>query len=203
VIVTAIRSTPTTTRRTADTDRPNGYYGRISTRIRNGQKIQYFKGTPEERFWQRVDRGAGIDGCWGWRGYCDRKGYGRIGVEGQRVALAHRLSWELHFGPIPDGLHVLHHCDNPPCTNPRHLWLGTNADNQADMRAKARDSDKGLFSTERFAREGHPYAKLTRNDAEEIRAAFVPRRVTRKDLALRFGVSESAIKRVLSRQTWT
>lgn len=83
-----------------------------------------------ERFWARVDK-SGC--CWVWTGSCNNKGYGRFDGE-----YAHRFSWRLLSGPIPDGLNVLHRCDNPPCVRPDHLFLGTVSDNARDMWAKGR-----------------------------------------------------------------
>ena len=81
-------------------------------------------------------------GCVEFAGSRDRKGYGRIGVQlgfcRHETRLAHRVAWELENGPIPDGLNVLHRCDNPPCCNTEHLFLGTLADNNKDMQAKGR-----------------------------------------------------------------
>ncbi len=88
-----------------------------------------------DRFWIKVVR-SGDDECWGWSGTTN-KGYGRINVGGNMV-LAHRVAWELTSGLIPPGMCVLHSCDNPPCVNPNHLFLGTHADNMRDMRAKGR-----------------------------------------------------------------
>lgn len=94
-----------------------------------------------ERFEAKVNR-SGPGGCWLWTGAPVARGYGRIGFgktgKGGTVMYAHRFSWELHNGPILDGLNVLHHCDNPPCVNPSHLFLGTQGDNVTDMVQKGR-----------------------------------------------------------------
>jgi hypothetical protein len=93
------------------------------------------KADPAARFWAKVQRG---EGCWEWQGANNGKGYGCFGKEGSRPYYAHRFSWELHAGPIPDGLFVLHRCDNRRCVNPEHLFLGTQGDNMRDMIAKGR-----------------------------------------------------------------
>jgi hypothetical protein len=111
--------------------------GRCLTCWQAQRKARAAESLPErfERFVVRAD------GCWGWSGAINQGGYPTIhvqGARGHRVAKAHRVSWTLFRGDIPDGLHVLHSCDNRVCTNPDHLWLGTNADNVADREAKGR-----------------------------------------------------------------
>ena len=91
-----------------------------------------------ERFWPKVQKG---DGCWIWTAGGDRTtGYGRIriGTRGTLQALAHRVAWELTYGPVPEGLIVCHHCDNPRCVRPDHLFVGTYVDNMRDAEAKGR-----------------------------------------------------------------
>lgn len=90
-----------------------------------------------DRFWLKVKR---TRGCWIWTGSVNAKGYGQMsqGRRGLRPLQTHRVSWQLHYGQIPDGLLVLHSCDNPRCVRPDHLFLGTAADNTADMVAKER-----------------------------------------------------------------
>lgn len=111
----------------------------ISKRATNCRWCRPYSTRPlAERFWEKVEQGPG---CWEWMaGRDSATGYGRIriGRAGSKHQLAHRVSWELANGPIPDGLWVLHHCDNPPCVNPAHLYLGTTIDNNRDRDARGR-----------------------------------------------------------------
>lgn len=130
-----------------------------------------------------------FDQCWEWTGSCNKHGYGRYAEEGSHV-LAHRKSFELFVGPIPEGMQVLHRCDNPPCINPFHLFLGTHRDNMADMFAKGRGR--------RLAGEENPNSKLKYRDVLEIRSSILPRR----ELADRFGVSGQLIRLVQLGKVW-
>src|SRR3954464_5533560 len=95
------------------------------------------------RFWRFVERGAD-DACWEWKGCRNRRGYGWLCVRRDNrwgLAPAHRVSWQIHNGPIPEGMWVLHSCDNPPCVNPAHLSLGTVADNNRQTVERGRRVD--------------------------------------------------------------
>ena len=92
----------------------------------------------EDRFWEKVSK---EDGCWNWVGSTQGFGYGYLHTgdkTNRKPVSAHRYSWALHNGPIPDGLWVLHKCDNPSCVNPDHLFLGDRTDNMRDCAAKGR-----------------------------------------------------------------
>ena len=156
----------------------------------NGTTALAPKPTLEDRFWLRVDRGA-VDECWNWTGALFAgSGYGLVSVE--RVPRgAHRVSYELHHGPIPDGLFVCHRCDNPRCVNPAHLFIGTAADNSADMVAKSRSANG-----ERVAG-----AKLTAADVRRIRA-LSSGGLKPPQIAERFGVHTSHVRGILAGQTW-
>lgn len=144
--------------------------------------------TVEQRFWVNVNK---TGKCWEWTGAPDRNGYGRLNIDGVPV-LAHRISWELHNGKITSAEHVLHKCDNPKCVRPRHLFLGDQAANNADMIAKKR------FRPGVSKGEMHGCAKLTDAQALEIRKS-AERGV---DLAARYGVTTTTIYDIKNGKIW-
>lgn len=109
----------------------------------------------EQRFWPNVVK-RGDAGCWEWTGKarCRPGWHPTVSFEG-RTALVHRVSWVLHNGPIPDGLWVLHHCDNPVCVNPTHLYIGTIRENVRDMMVRGRYVNPGALKT--HCKHGHEY----------------------------------------------
>ena len=144
-----------------------------------------------QRFWNKVNT-AGPNGCWTWTAGCTRKGYGVFKLDGA-TEMAHRTSWMFEHGPIPDGLFVLHHCDNPPCVNPDHLRLGTHADNMRDR------NEKGRAASNPQPGESHGRAKLTEADVLAIRADSR----THRAIAAEYGVSRRQISYVKNRKLWT
>jgi hypothetical protein len=141
-----------------------------------------------DRFWSKVEK---TDGCWNWTSCLNKKGYGNFSVN-SRMRRAHRVSYEMHCEPIPPGMLVLHHCDNPRCIRPDHLFLGTNADNMADKVAKGREAHVGVQGV------SHPRAKLTEAQVLAIRSMRGPE--TR--IAEKFGISVRSINDIRNRISW-
>jgi hypothetical protein len=111
---------------------------------------RWSKSTPQERFWAKVDKSAGDAECWPWTAGRNRHGYGLYAFEGKTI-LANRGLWILLHGAVPEGRFVLHHCDNPPCVNPEHLYLGTQAENMRDLVVRGRHA-----TLHGFKQPGHP-----------------------------------------------
>lgn len=133
-------------------------------------------------------------GCWEFSGHKNRQGYGRARVKGKLTRM-HRWSYDLVKGPIPPGLHVLHKCDNPPCINPDHLFLGTDEDNVRDREAKGRGVRKKGTS--------HWKSQLTEEDVKAIRKARKRQPPTSlKTLSKIYNVKESAISHAALGKSW-
>jgi HNH endonuclease len=141
------------------------------------------------RFWRFVLK---ADGCWRWCGRRNAQGYGSI-REGASHTMAHRLSWRLHNGDIPAGMLVLHKCDNPPCVNPAHLFLGTSLDNAKDRDAKGRHwAPRG---------EQRKSARFTDAERTQIKAVIRYSRPQWKIAAL-YGLKQSTVSNVSTGETW-
>lgn len=131
------------------------------------------------------------NGCIEWTGCRGKRGYGRY-----RSQAAHRVAYERANGPIPAGMVVCHTCDNPPCVNPEHLWLGTIADNNRDMVEKQRQ----MRWNGRRSGNGNPRAKITAEDAAAIRA--LRGKLRQREIAERFGISRSTVAGIVTWKTW-
>lgn len=146
------------------------------------------------------------NGCWMWTGGKDRKGYGLFSVgpsrnpDGSRrnsMKAAHRVSYELFNGGIPDGLFVLHKCDTPGCVNPEHLFLGTNLDNVRDMDSKGRRVNGPSYGSD------HGNAVLDEKQVLEIMELLKARKPTQKEIAKMYGVAHSTINHIATGRLWS
>lgn len=155
----------------------------VGNLLRGRSKSCRCLGPLDERFWARVDK---TDNCWLWIGSKVHNGYGRIWSNGKTL-LAHRFSYELHKGPIPKGLCVLHHCDVRNCVRPDHLFTGTRRDNTQDMIRKGRRGSCGT--------------KLTPNQVREIQER-VANGETQMSLAEEFGVAQTTISHIKCGRVW-
>ena len=145
----------------------------------------------KKRFWTKVDIKDKED-CWEWQGAIQSKGYGSVGISKGKTALAHRIAFEITYGEIPNGLMVLHTCDDRSCVNPNHLYLGTHQDNMKDMVTRDRQA--------RGERNGR--SKLTIEEVENIRRIYGMGNHTQQQVAYQFGVSISSIRKILSEEYW-
>ncbi len=156
--------------------------------------LKKFLAKAKEKFLARVDV-RGPDECWEWQGSRHWFGHGHYQYEGT-VQYTHRVSWQLHNGPIPKNMKVLHHCDNPACVNPNHLFLGTQADNVDDMIAKGRNSPPP-----HLLGEDHWNVKLTEDDVRQIRKMILEGYSSR-EIADHFNVAKPTIKDIKAGRTW-
>jgi len=162
-----------------------GYCNKHLQRLMAGkdpEELSCHELSTEGRFFKRVTK---TEGCWKWQGRKNTKGYGHLSIRGRvKTIAAHRLSYQIHVGPVPDGMFILHKCDNPGCVNPAHLFLGTNADNMADMVSKGRQT-----------------SILKAEDIPKIRA-MAANKTTQAEIAAHFGVKRANISAVITGRTW-
>jgi len=144
-------------------------------------------------FWSKVDKSAGPDGCWIWLGQIGHLGYGYV-RRGKGRTMAHRRSWELTKGIIPDGLLALHRCDNPPCVNPAHLFLGTHIDNSNDKVSKGRQWHP--------TGEVNGRSKVTIEQIAMIRALHRTGTCTLVEIGKTFNLSKGHIHRIVNNNAW-
>lgn len=153
------------------------------------------KYTPEERiaaFWKNVAV-VDEDDCWEWQRHRSKEGYGNVRWLDSKQK-THRMAYYLFYGDFDRNLKVLHRCDNPPCCNPKHLFLGTDADNSRDREAKGRGKQpKGE------ANAGH---KLTYLQVQEIRQRYAIGDITKAALSREYCVSQTTIGRIIRRKNW-
>lgn len=149
--------------------------------------------SPTERFWKYVTKSKD---CWVWKGSIATNGYGLFHLTDNplhyRTIFAHRFSYQHHFGPIPDGILVLHHCDNRPCVNPSHLFLGTHFDNAKDAASKNRHTHGAMVGT----------SKLTDLIVLQIRTLIDSKVYPRTQIANHFGVNRSTIDGIANHSLW-
>lgn len=171
-----------------------GYYCSAACRTLGTAKPEYIAA----RFWSKVDRSGGPDACWPWLASRHKRGgYGQFRMPpalGGRTILASHLAYQLLVGPVPAGLWVLHRCDNPPCCNPAHFFLGTNSDNQLDAVAKGRHAT---------SRPGyHSTSRLTADLVAELRAVHASGGWTHTRLGERYGLHAKTVRNVVRRLVW-
>lgn len=158
------------------------------------------KAFDEQKFWNQF-KDFTPDECWPARSGIMKTGYSQTWVY-PKMIYSHRLAWELIHGKIQKGLEICHKCDNPPCCNPNHLFLGTHLDNMRDSKEKGRNSHGPVLYG-----ETHPLSKLTYKDVEEIRKIYVPTPRKKSEfncysLAKRYGVAPSLIHRIIKGISW-
>ena len=152
-----------------------------------------------QKFWAQVEKHGPIPEsnpelgpCWVWMGHVDKRGgYGDLSVDGKAFK-AHRYSYVLEHGEIPEGMLVRHKCDNPPCVNPAHLELGTNDDNMKDRLARGRYA----------VGSAHAKTTLIEDQVISIRREYALGSATYASLATQYGISKPSVADIIKRRVW-
>lgn len=170
-------------------DRPNNpsKYCSKSCRLNYERSIDFLR----DNYLKHVIKNT--EGCWGWHGTTVIRGYGRLSYKDRPIS-AHRASWIIHKGSIPKGMFVCHVCDNPPCTNPDHLFIGTAQDNSLDMINKKRNKPNRGSKC--------PQSKLKEEDVLAIRQ-MINEGKKQRDIAIIFSVNEKTISKIKHKIRWS
>lgn len=148
--------------------------------------------TLEERFWKKVDK-RGPDECWEWRRSKNPDGYGKVWLF-NKMLYAHRISFEITYGKIPENMRVCHKCDNPGCVNPNHLFLGSQKDNMKDMILKGRAIH--------YCGEENKSSKLKSKEVCEIRKLYSMGEYSQRFLADKYNISQRTICDIVNNKKW-
>lgn len=169
------------------------YRSRILRSCDNGKCLNpshMLPSSAEDKFWSHVEKS---NDCWNWVGGKDGGGYGCFSSSMMKERKSHRISWILHYGEIPNGMHILHHCDNPSCVNPNHLFIGKNVDNVRDKIRKGRIGD--------FSGTRNGMCKLTENEVLNIRKLH-DEGVSYRMLSKKFNIGMTQIGRIIRKESW-
>lgn len=171
--------------------RPEPYKAKTAKFCGHPCRIVSMQRLKPEKFWHKVQKS---DGCWEWQGCIMADGYGCFGANGMGHGrpVAHRVSWVFHFGDVPQGLLVCHHCDNRRCVRPDHLFLGTPKANMQDAVSKGRMA--------RGERAGA--AKMTSNQVLQIRDKHSLMGISYAELSREYGIGETTVSRAANGLTW-
>ena len=165
-------------------------YGKYSYKIKSKSCFKTL--SSQEYFFKQISIENHINNCWIWIGNCNKQGYGKL-TSKKKTWMSHRFSWMIYNGQIPPGLCILHKCDNPPCCNPDHLFIGTHKDNSKDMVIKKRNRD------DRGSK--HPMHKLNEQQVLKIRES-IENGEQQSKLAIQYNVGPMTISNIKHRKSW-